>query len=216
MFGLCCLSANAQEAAKYKVESPSVARRDRPVRVNHPAGAKIQAIYANVVAGTVTWVYLPEEHFDRGETHTVFAAPPGDYLLTSGDSTILKIVQGGDSIPEPPPPKPEPKPEPKPDPKPAPKLKPDWVVWVYEQADAINQIPQTNTRLSIETRRYLESRGIKMIAYDADQPAAKPFMAVAKQLPAVIVSQDANNYQAFSAPKTLDELKSILKEATGE
>jgi hypothetical protein len=55
-----------------------------------------------------------------------------------------------------------------------------------------------------------------MIAYDADQPAAKPFMAVAKQLPAVIVSQDANNYQAFSAPKTLDELKSILKEATGE
>lgn len=210
----CCFSGHAQEPPKYKVESPSIAKRDRPVKVNHPAGAKIQAIYANVVGGVVTWVYLPDDHFERGDTQTIFAAPPGDYLVTSGDSTIVKIVSEGDNKPTPVPPDPIPGPEPKP--KPKPDLKPEWVVWIYEQADAINQLPQTNTRLSIETRKYLDSRGIKMAAYDDELEAAKPFVAVAKELPALIVSQDAKTFRVFSAPKSLDELKSILKEVTGE
>ena len=212
----CFFSGHSQEPPKYKVDSPSIAKRDRPVKVNHPAGAKIQAIYANVVSGAVMWVYLPEEHFERSDTQTIFAAPPGDYLITSGDSTIVKIVSEGDPKPTPVPPDPEPGPGPEPKPKPKPNLKAEWLVWIYEQADAIDQLPQTNTRLSIETRKYLESRGIKMAAYDDELEAAKPFVSVAKELPALIVSQDAKNFRVFSAPKSLDELKSILKEVTGE
>lgn len=198
------------------VQSPSVVKRDRPIRVNHPEGVKIQAIYARVDQGTVVWSYLSDDHFERSGAFTIFVAPPGDYFITTGESTIIKIVDDGSVPPEPPKPKPEPKPDPNVNPKP--KLKVNWAVWVYDQADAVNQIPQTNTRLSLETRRYLESRGIKMSAYDDDQDAAKakPFLDVASGLPALFLIQDSNRYSVYKAPASLDELKAIVKEATGE
>ena len=201
---------------QYKVEAPAIAKRDRPVKINHPAGAKVQAIYANVVAGSVSWTYLSEDHFERFDSYTIFAAPPGDYLITAGESTLLKVVGEGEVNPRPDPQPPKPEPKPSPTPKPDPKFKVAWAVWVYEQADAINQIPQTNTRLSIETRKLLESRGIKMAAYDDELEAAKPFVSVTKELPSLILSQDANNYRVFSAPKSVEDLKAILKEVTGE
>ena len=40
---------------QYKVEAPAIAKRDRPVKINHPTGAKVQAIYASVVSGSVSW-----------------------------------------------------------------------------------------------------------------------------------------------------------------
>lgn len=207
-----------------RVDAPSVAKRDRPVRINHPKGAKVQAIYADVSTGTVVWSYMPEEHFERDETYTSFAAPPGDYLITIGDSTILRIVEEGGPRPNPnpnpgPSPGPEPgppDPEPEPEPEPGPKLKVNYAVWIYEQTDAINQIPQTNTRLSIETQRYLESRGIKKFAYDDEQDAAKPFSKVVESLPALILMQEKGKYLAFPAPSSLDELKKLVEEVSGE
>jgi hypothetical protein len=196
------------------VQSPSVVKRDRPIRINHPEGVKIQAIFAKVDQGAVAWSYLPEDHFERSGLFTIFVAPPGDYFLTTGESTIIKIVDGGSPAPEPP--KPQPKPEP--DSNLKPKLKVHWAVWVYEQADSINQVPQTNTRLSSETRRYLESRGIKMSAYDDDQDSAKakPFIDAAGKLPSLFLIQDSLKYSVYKAPSSLDELKAIVKEATGE
>lgn len=210
------------------VQPPSVVKRDRPLKINHPAGTKIQAIFANAEQGVVSWVYLSEDHFERSSTFTIFVAPPGDYLITTGESTIVKVIEEGRPDPRPEP-KPEPKPvpptpEPKPDPnptpnpQPSPKMKIDWAVWIYEQTDAVDQLSQTNTRLSIETRKFLESRGIKMAAYDDDQDSAKakPFLEAAGNLPALILMQDANKYVVRKAPKSVDELKAMIKEVSGE
>jgi len=207
-----------------RVQSPSLVKRDRPIKVNHPEGAKIQAIFANVSQGVVSWSYLPEDHFERTPTFTIFVAPPGDYFITTGDSTIIKIVEEGgpgprpDPKPDPPPPDPKPDPKPDPNPQPSPKLKVNWAVWIYEQSDAMTHIAQTNTRLSIETRRYLESRGIKMAGYDDEQDAAqaKPFREAAGKLPSLVLMQDASKYVVRPAPSSVEELKKIMKEVTGE
>lgn len=209
-FILLCGVTFAQPAES-KVDAPSIGKRDQPIRINHPAGAKVQAIY---VAGGV-WSYLAEGHFQRFDTHTVFAAPPGDYLITTGDSRILKVVDGGGPQPNPPP-GPGPEPPPGPEPKPEPKLKVKWAVWVYQQEDAAKQIEQTNTRLSIETRNYLTSRKIRMSAYDADQAAAKAFKAVSASLPSVVFVEDSHKYEVREAPATLEELKAMVKEVAGE
>lgn len=215
-------------AERSAIQSPSIVKRDRPLKINHPAGTKIQAIFATVEQGVVSWSYLSEDHFDRSDTFTIFVAPPGDYLVTTGDSTIIKVIEEGRPKPSPGPapgpspgpPNPEPRPSPTPDPKPSPspKLKVNWAVWIYEQSDATSQIQQTNTRLSIETRRLLESRGIKMAAYDdeQEQAKAKPFKDAAGSLPSLILVQDSQRYSVFKAPSSVDELKAILKEVTGE
>jgi hypothetical protein len=214
-----------------RVDAPAVGKRDRPIRINHPEGAKVQAIYARTEQGIVKWSFLPEDHFERTPSFTIFVAPPGDFLITTGDSTILRIVEELQPGPQPQPrpqpqpepqPKPEPpKPEPQPGPQPSPSPQPGkltWAVWVYEQADSINQVPQTNTRLSVETRRYLESKGIKMVAYDDDQQSAsaKSFRDAVKSVPAIVLMQDEKTYTTHPAPKSLDELKQLVKEASGE
>lgn len=206
-----------QETTSTKVEAPSIGKRDQPIKINHPSGAKVQAIFANVSSGNVVWSYLSEDHFERSETYTVFAAPPGDYLITTGDSTILRIVEEGGPNPqpkpnpEPGPPDPQPEPEPNPEPAPGPKLKVNWAVWIYEQGDTIDQIPQTNTRLSIETQRYLDSRGIRKAAYDDEQNEAKPFMKVSESLPSLVLVQETGKFVAFPAPASVDELKKMIE-----
>lgn len=215
-----CPASMSQDNASFKVSTPPVAKRDQPVRINHPPGIKIQAIYADLASGVVTWSYLSEDHFQRADTYTVFAAPPGDYLVTTGDSTILKIIEEGGPrpVPTPGPPKPNPQPSPSPYPSPQPKMKVSWAVWVYEQVDAAGQVSQTNTRLSVLTRQFLDLRGIKFAAYDDDQESAKaePFRKVASSLPALILLDESGKSVSYPAPKSVDELKSIIKEVTGE
>lgn len=214
-----CSAGFAQDVVSVnnRVDAPSVGKRDRPIRINHPEGAKIQAIYANTDQGIVKWAFLPEEHFERTPTFTIFVAPPGDFLITTGDSTILRIVEEFQPAPRPqptPPPRPEPPaPDPQPNPNPQPNSKINWAVWVYEQSDTINQVAETNTRLSAETRRYLESRGIRLAAYDDDQDAAKakPFKDAAKTLPAIVLMEDETKYSVHPAPKSLDELKKLVE-----
>lgn len=202
------------------VDAPSVAKRDRPVKINHPEGAKVAAIFAEVSGGRVNWIFVPEEHFERTQTYTIFAAPPGDYLITDGRSTILRIIEeSSPPSPQPDPqprpePQPEPKPDPTPEPEPTPKIKINWAVWIYEQSESIVQVPQTNTRLSLETRKLLRDRGVSMAAYDVDQEAAKanPFRGVAGKLPSIVLMEDAQAYSVHPAPKTVDELQKLLKE----
>jgi hypothetical protein len=217
-----CLLLAGTAVSQDSVSAPSVAKRDKPIKINHPSGAKVQAIYARTESGVVVWSFLADEHFERADTYTVFAAPPGDYLITTGDSTILKIVEEGGPQPKPnprPEPGPDPpKPEPEPEPKPAPKIKINWAVWIYEQTDAVDQLDQTNVRQSIETRQYLESQGIKLAAYDDDQDAAKagPFREVADKLPALVLMQDASKFSVHEAPSSLHELKELIAEASNE
>lgn len=209
------------------VDAPSVAKRDRPIKINHPEGAKVAAIFADVSSGVVSWKFVPDEHFERTPTYTIFAAPPGDYLITDGRSTILRILEEtvppSPDPPRPAPnpdpkPEPEPKPDPEPKPSPVPKIKVRWAVWIYEQADSILQIPETNTRLSTETRKLLDDKGIAFAAYDADQEAAKagPFRDVASKLPALVLMEDSQKYSIHPAPKTVAALKELLKEVAGE
>jgi hypothetical protein len=228
MLSTFAVAVPQEKLTENSVQAPSVVKRDRPLKINHPAGVKVQAIYASLDQGVVSWVYMSEDHFDRSETFTIFVAPPGDYMITTGESTIVKVIEEGKPSPrpdpkpdpKPEPPKPEPKPDPKPDPKPepSPKLTVNWAVWIYEQSEAISQVPQTNTRQSIETRKFLESKGIKIAAYDDDQESAKakPFRDAATTLPALFLVQDSNKYIVRKAPSSLDELKAIVREVTGE
>lgn len=196
------------------VEAPSVAKRDRPVVINHPDGAEIQAIYARVTGGAVVWEYLPDDHFVRTPTQTIFSAPPGDYLVTSGDSTILKVVEeGGPSPrPQPDPPDPKPEPQPEPDPEPAPdQLRVQWAIWVEEIADRPQHPDATGVMVDAESRRLLTDRGISVRVYDDDQAEASPFVAVADELPALILMESEDRFLTFPAPTSRDELEQIVR-----
>lgn len=202
-------------------------KRDRPIVIEHDAGEVVSALF---VSESGEWQTLPDDHFVRGETRTILVGPVGQYLLTTGGSTIIKVVDEGRPEPQPKPdpkPGPDPQPNPQPDPEPDPEPEPDppipaldvkWAVWVYEQSEAINEIPQTNVRLSAETREYLQGRGIKFAAYDDDQQAARarPYKQAAGMLPALVLMESATKFKAFPAPQSLDELKANLKEVTGE
>lgn len=219
-----CLLVAGTAVSQDSVSAPTIGKRDEQNKVNHPADAKIQAIHAYVNGGQIVWMYLPEKHFAREETHTWIVAPPGDYFITTGDSTILKIVEEGTPGPQPKPkpgpsPSPDP-PEPEPDPKPnpSPKMEINWAVWVYEQTDAVDQLAQTNVRQSIETRNYLKEKGIVFAAYDDDQKSAKAeqFREAVDNLPAIVLMQDSKKFSVHPAPASLDELKILVKEVSGE
>jgi hypothetical protein len=191
-------------------------KRDTPVVIEHKAGDVVNAVFVDADG---QWKFLADKHFERSESRTIFAAPPGQYLLTTGDSKIVQIVEESQPHPKPSPDPPGPNPpNPDPNPAPSPGLKINWAVWVYEQTDSVDQIEQTNVRQSIETRNYLAARGIRLAAYDDEQDAARAeqFRSVLSKLPGIVLVQDAANFRAFEAPKTLDELKKIVAEVAGE
>ncbi|MEO1528703.1 MAG: hypothetical protein AAFX06_25050 [Planctomycetota bacterium] len=211
---LACFSLGlyADEAVK----APSVNKRDRPITIQHPEGAKVQAIFANVVEGRVVWQFLPDEHFTREAKKTVFAAPPGEYLITTGDSTILKIVDEGGPKPRPPPPPPfdeddgeqddtEPEPAPK-------KLKLNWVVWVEEQANRSQNWEQTATMIDPYAGKFIADWPAKKRIYDADQAGAKPFLAITEgKRPAVVLMESDDRFLVFPAPKSVNELETLIR-----
>lgn len=199
----------AQEA----VEAPSVNKRDRPITINHPEGATIQAIFAKVVRGNVVWEYLGDDHFDRKPDRTIFAAPPGEYLITSGDSTIIKIVEEGQPDPPRPEPGPEPQPEPEPDPQPSPdKLRINWAIWVEEISERPRFPDETATMRDADTRRVLSDLNIQMRQYDDDQPEAGPFLQLTDGTrPALILMQDAQKYLVFPAPKSPEDFETLVR-----
>jgi len=204
------------------VDAPSISKRDQPIKINHPEGAKIQAIYADVVGGEVQWSFLPEDHFIRSETQTIFAAPPGDYLVTAGDSTILKVVEEGNPRPKPDPkpdpPDPRPDPEPDPDPEPSPdQLRVNWAIWVEEISERINHPEATDTMLAAtndgsDVNESLTDRGIKVRAYDDDQQEAGPFLSItANRRPSLVLMETADRFLVFDAPKSPEELETLIR-----
>lgn len=197
------------------VEAPSISKRDQPIKINHPEGAKIQAIYALVAGEKVEWLFLPEDHFVRGETHTILAAPPGDYLVTAGDSTIIKVVEQGDPGPQPRP-KPNPKPDPpgpNPEPEPPPdQLRVEWAIWVEEISERMKHLQATSTMMDLNARRSLTDRGIDVRLYDDDQSEAEPFLSITEgRRPALVLMQDSENYLVFDAPKSPEELETLIR-----
>ena len=196
-------------SAEERIAAPSISPRDRPVKINHPAGATIQAIY---VADNGKWAFLAEPHFIRHDEFTIFAAPANTYLVTTGDSTILKIVDDGDPEPDPPDPKPEPEPEPEPGPQP---IVAKWAIWIEEQSERAKHVEQTRVATQAKTRGDLIGRGIQPRIYDDDQQAAQPFLPLTdgRPLPVLVLYDEvAKEHRSFPAPKTKEELERIIRE----
>ena len=201
-------------AAPGQVTAPSINRRDQPVKINHPNGATVQAIYVDAAG---EWVFLDDRHFIRDETFTIFAAPPGSYFVTTGDSTIVKVVDGNDPSPrprpnprpDPPPPGPEPKPEPKPGPPP---LVAKWAVWVEEQMDRQQHPEAVAVMTDPAVQRSLTDRGLKWRIYDDDQPSAKWLADATTIRPAFMLFEEGGQPRVFAAPKSADALEAIIRE----
>lgn len=216
---LICLLCSTCLADPPALNLPAIIKRDRPVVVEHSPGVKISAIFGAVEHGSFVWKMLPEEHFFRGETKTFFAAPPGEYIVITGDSKIVKVVEEGSPAPGPKPnpePKPEPEPEPKPEPEPEPNaIQAEWVIWIEEVQDRAQFIEQTSAMLSPETKSRLQSMGLKVRVYDDDQPEAKGFLKwIGDKRPALIIlGKDPKEFRVFDAPKSVADAEALVRKA---
>lgn len=199
----------------HAVEVEPVNKRDTPIVIGHEAGQKINAIF---VDSDGSWRTLPDEHFRRGNTETIFSGPPGQYLITAGDSEIVKIVEDGKPEPKP---HPEPKPDPEPGPDPAPEppepgpgpILATWVVWLEEQQEGGGNPDATDVMDDAGFRQSLDDKGIKVRVYDDDQPEARSFVRVAGDIrPAMILVESPTAYRVFPAPKTVEEAERIIRE----
>ena len=198
------------------IDVAPINKRDQPVVITHDPGEIVNAIY---ISGEGEWQFLPEAHFTRSEIKTVMAGPPGQYLLTTGGSTIIKIVDEGGPGPKPnpnPDPKPDPgpdPPDPEPEPGPAPFLA-TWAIWIEEQEERGQHEPAVAVMTDPEVRADLIDRGIQPRIYDKDQDTAKPFAKIAGDVRPVLIlmTADAKQTRVFPAPESKDELEKIIRE----
>lgn len=200
------------------IDVSPINKRDQPVVITHDPGETVNAIY---ISGEGEWKFLPESHFTRLDGTTVMAGPPGQYLLTTGGSTIIKIVDEDGPRPSPNPgPKPDPKPNPGPDP-PDPEPEPGpapflatWAIWIEEQEERGQHERSVSVMTDPDVRADLIERGIQPRIYDKDQDTAKPFAKIAGDVrPALILmTADAKQTRVFPAPKSKDELETIIRE----
>lgn len=211
------IAAPAVLAVNGKIDVDTIQKRDRPFVITHDAGVAIQAIY---VDSSGDWAYLADDHFIREESRTYMAAPVGEYLVTSGDAKIIKVIDEGNPNPDPKP-KPEPEPEPpKPDPKPDPEpdgIRAEWAVWIEEIEDRTKHIDESQVMRDAETWEFVQSLGIKIRIYDDDQPIAAPFVKVMQQsgvqTPALILVESDKVYRVFPAPKTFADAEKTIRGA---
>jgi len=212
---LCCIARLADGQDTLSVESTQ--QRDTPFVINHPAGAKVKAIFATVVEGGIKWSYLSDSHFIRLETVTYVAAPPGEYLITAGGSEIVKVIEEGQPNPQPVPPRPEPEPQPEPEPEPKPqpdKLKIDWAVWVEESADRFKNNAETRTMYDTSLWRWLAEKKINRFVYDDEMAGSKPWLKFAGDIrPALILYQrEPQKHLAFPARKSVEAAKALIED----
>ncbi|MEN1682177.1 MAG: hypothetical protein AAGJ46_21580 [Planctomycetota bacterium] len=176
-------------------------------------GATVQAIY---VDASGEWAFLADRHFIRADTFTIFAAPPGSYFVTTGDSTIVKIVDGDNPSPRPQPnPRPDPQPGPEPDPQPDPGPPPlvaKWAIWVEEQMDRDDYPAEVGVMTDPEVQRGLADRGLEWRIYDDDQPSAKWLADATTIRPAFMLMEQNGQPRVFPAPKSAEELETIIRE----
>jgi len=200
-------------ASSGQIDVDTIQKRDRPFAISHDAGVVVQAIY---VDSSGRWSYLADDHFIREDEKTYMAAPAGEYLITTGQAKIVKVIDEGQ-----PDPKPEPEPEPpKPDPKPDPEpdgIRAEWAVWIEEIEDRTKHIDESQVMRDAETWEFVQSLGIKIRIYDDDQPIAAPFVKVMQQsgvqTPALILVESDKVYRVFPAPKTFADAEKTIRGA---
>ena len=200
-------------ASSGQIDVDTIQKRDRPFAISHDAGVVVQAIY---VDSSGRWSYLADHHFIREDEKTYMAAPAGEYLITTGQAKIVKVIDEGQ-----PDPKPEPEPEPpKPDPKPDPEpdgIRAEWAVWIEEIEDRTKHIDESQVMRDAETWEFVQSLGIKIRIYDDDQPIAAPFVKVMQQsgvqTPALILVESDKVYRVFPAPKTFADAEKTIRGA---
>ena len=200
-------------ASSGQIDVDTIQKRDRPFAISHDAGVVVQAIY---VDSSGRWSYLADDHFIREDEKTYMAAPAGEYLITTGQAKIVKVIDEGQ-----PDPKPEPEPEPpKPDPKPDPEpdgIRAEWAVWIEEIEDRTKHIDESQVMRDAETWEFVQSLGIKIRIYDDDQPIAAPFVKVMQQsgvqTPALILVESEQVYRVFPAPKSFAEVEKTIRGA---
>ena len=89
---LCCIFAVLVVHSASGVDVASPAKRDQPIVITHDAGEVIQAIFGVYADNRVEWSTLPDVHFARGETQTIMVAPPGDYVIVTGEPSTERPV----------------------------------------------------------------------------------------------------------------------------
>jgi len=197
---------------------------NRPFVVEHDAGAKVQAIFAAQSGGSVVWQSLPEEHFVRRETETIVAAPAGDYLITIGDSEIIKVIDESKPRPDPAPgpdpvpPEPDPKPEPGPSPGPV-----EGLVWVmvFEQTSDRSQNVDFAELMASEYWAELDADDdFEAVSYDIDSIEAgkRSSWWRGESLPLAVFAQSKDGKTTVLGKRTIEsesDLKQAIKEVTG-
>lgn len=88
--------------AAFAVEVPERAKEHQPILAKHQCDTKIQI----VPWGTPLPTFLDEAHIHRFADHTVFAGPPGAYMVM-GDGQIAFVIVEAVKPPEPPKPDPD-------------------------------------------------------------------------------------------------------------
>lgn len=120
VISLCWL---ASVASGQSLQLPDKVQIYEPIVVQHESGMRVQVL----PWGTSVPSFLDERYVKRFDTHTVFAAPPGAYLVAVRGELAIVIIEGagptpppgptppGPTPPGPQPPGPTPPPGPQPD-----------------------------------------------------------------------------------------------------
>lgn len=103
VISLCWL---ASFASGQSLQLPDKVQVYEPVVVEHEAGMRVQVL----PWGTAVPSFLDERYVKRFDTHTVFAAPPGAYLVAVRGELAIVIIEGAGPTPPPGPTPPGPQP----------------------------------------------------------------------------------------------------------
>lgn len=217
---LCCILAALVVHSASGVDVASPAKRDQPIVITHDAGEVIQAIFGVYTNGNVEWSTLPDVHFARGETQTIMVAPPGDYVIVTGERTTVRVIEEGTPGPRPnPSPGPAPiPPDPQPEPTPNPIV--DGVVWalIFEQVEDRSQNPEFAELMASGYLADLDARDdFEFRPYDIDSANGKNRAAYHRgvDLPAlVLVKADGTKLDARTI-RSEDDMRAAIKEVTG-
>lgn len=118
VISLCWL---ASLASGQSLQLPGKVQIYEPVVIEHDAGMRVQVL----PWGTAVPSFLDERYVKRFDTHTVFAAPPGAYLVAVRGELAIVIIEGAGPTPPPGPQPPGPQPPGPTPPTPPPGPQPD-------------------------------------------------------------------------------------------
>jgi hypothetical protein len=201
------------------VDVPSVGKRDRPIVIGHDEGVTVSAIFARIVNDQVVWNTLPDEHFVRREKETILVAPAGEYIVTTGESEIIKVVEEGTPDPDP---RPEPKPDPRPEPDP-PEPEPEpveglvWVMVFEQTTDRADNIEFAKLMTSEYWDELDDKPDFEAVSYDIDSKdiGTRSKWLEGEELPLVVICREDGEVLGKQTVKSQADLERAIKEATG-